>query len=166
MFGHRFIRNFIKLTLFVILFPLTSHSAEYSWLDLKKPFITEINVCHNEAANITVDIKEEFLKSLGKCINFGIDVISHHSWEMDSKPNFRYHDCKLRFNGRPYGSYKFPANATPAKQYVNLKIKTKYLKIGKNIITFSFGWKYPGFNCNGNCCGYDIKKISIVSLKE
>ena len=128
-----------------ILLPSDSFAGQTAWLDYRNPLTKNIKVCSSSPANITVDIPPDVLKINSEHIVLVVLIENLSS-------NTNVHN-RLLFNNHPY---TIPMKVRTGNQAIEVMIKTKHLKTGKNIIKASTA---PHQNWGLAYCGYEIKNI-------
>ncbi len=134
--------------LLAILLPLDSLAGQFAWADYKNAFTTNIKVCSNNRASITVDIPSESLKTKSEYI-----ILVVHVKPLLSRYWATFSETPLYFN---HYRYSFPANHF-TEGANEIKVKTKHLKNGKNIIKVDFIFEKK--EKPGVTCGYEIIKM-------
>jgi caspase domain-containing protein/PEGA domain-containing protein len=149
-------KHLVLLLLLTLFTPVTASAAQYAWVDYRRPLATGIKVCHNEFATISVNIPAAFLNNQGGYIDLVVHIRSHSRRSGDAEASFKSFYQWLKFNNK---SYSIPTKDTPKNQTVEIRLKTKHLKVGENLIRASFRWKKPSGRCTSACCGYTLKKM-------
>ena len=139
-------------------------AAIVSWDNYRKPFDHTIKVPLFGGITVVVNLPTDIIMDR-ETITLHFDIESNFFFRIDGleQKSFEGFSPKVSVNGGTiFGNYNIYVKELPARQISKIKIKTKYLKSGKNEIEFSFG-KKGGFQykCRkgGACVGYFIHKI-------
>jgi len=115
-----------------ILLPSLSWATQYTWVDYKYALTAKMRVCNFESAYIKVTIPFDFLKTQNEHIILVVDL----------RDLLQEADKYARYSSRVRASLYINKNLVTFKpknynQTIELKIKTKFLKPGENIIKAS-----------------------------
>jgi len=135
-----------------ILLPSLSWATQYTWVDYKYALTAKMRVCNFESAYIKVTIPFDFLKTQNEHIILVVDL----------RDLLQEADKYARYSSRVRASLYINKNLVTFKpknynQTIELKIKTKFLKPGENIIKASVS--IPNIQILNTYCGYEISKI-------
>ena len=131
---------------------LPCNAKSYTWNDYHTPLRKNIRVCHDEKINTLFDLPKEFLTNTqNEFVKLIIDIESNTKPSSDKKFGFKPFDAYLKFNDQFFGKYRVPTKLYPREQKIYIEVKKKYLMVGSNTITASFGWEKHNF-CTVDCC--------------
>ncbi len=145
-------KYFWLFILSAILLPSDSFANQFAWVDYRNAFTENIKVCSSRQANIAVDIPSNILKTNSDHIILVVLIQNHRSGS--------YVDHWLHFNSH---RYSIPNKVLSGNQTVEIKIKTKHFKAGKNIIKASTSYRQQ---FSVEYCGYEIKKMYFKELSS
>ena len=130
----------------VIFYPSSIWAEQYVWVDYKNPLKTNIEVCSQKSANITLNIPSEFLKEQNEYVVLVVDfnLLQRRFWQ-------NYYYTILFINNK---AYRIHVHDYATKQSAEIKIKSNLLKPGNNTFkaTITTRWNNP-------VCGYVIEKM-------
>lgn len=137
----------VLLALFI---PSNAYTDQFAWVDYKRDFSSVIKVCSSKQATINVDIPPEVFKMKRE---YFIIVIQLNILASDS-----YANNWLFINNH---RYKIKTNHQLGSQVIEIKIKSKHLEIGKNVIRATTSWKQ---NWGSAFCGYVLNRLFFKDL--
>ena len=146
-------------------------AAIVSWDNYRKPFDHTIKVPLFGGITVVVNLPTDIIMDR-ETITLHFDIESNFFFRIDGleQKSFEGFSPKVSVNGGTiFGNYNIYVKELPARQISKIKIKTKYLKSGKNEIEFSFGKKGEfQYKCRKGsaCVGYFIHKICACNWHE
>jgi len=136
--------------------------SEVVWSDYQKPLSLNVQIKQNrcappDIANINVDLPADFLKNIEQR-TLTLELESNSSDSKGKELGFDLLNVYLSVNGV---KYNISVENYPAKQTQQIKIASKHLRSGQNVLQASFEWKEKDWCCNSYGCGYTIQKLSF-----
>ena len=155
---------FFLLMFYLIIFTKTALSYDYNWSNYTEPYNNTVNVLLNKGSIVYVDLPADYIRN-NSAVPLHIDLQSNFTHRIDGleQKGFEGFSPKISVNGGIiFGNYTIPVKALPVRQIAMIKIKTKYLKAGKNALKFFLG-REDGlrYSCKGGkaCIAFYVHKI-------
>ena len=168
-----------SLIFFFVMFCLiilnkTAFSYDYNWNNHTEPYNNTVNVFMNRGSIVYVDLPADYIRNKS-AVALHIDIQSNFTYMIDGLElkGFEGFFPMISVNrGIIFGNYNIPVKERPVRQMTVLKIKTKYLKAGKNTLKFFLGRDdWVNYSCKGGkaCIAFYVHKIwfdDFTSKKE
>lgn len=143
----------------VFLIVSIASAKEIRWDDFRKPLHEYIEVCHNDPANISVNLPADFLSKDEVVLSITVTSRTVTASYAVGTRGFEAMTPAIGVNGTFLRTYFVPVKGTPATQSYDIKIKRKHLIIGENVLKVSYNWKEQNVYCKSTCCSYIIDRM-------
>ena len=155
---------FFLAMLHLIILNKTALSYDYNWHNYREPYNVTVNVPLNSGSTVYVDLPADYIQNKG-AVSLHVDLQSNFTYMIDGleQKGFEGFSPMISVNGGIiFGKYSILVKALPVRQTAMIKIKTKYLKTGRNSLEFFVG-KEGGitYRCRGGkvCIVFYVHKI-------
>lgn len=149
----------------------TAFAGEGHWPDFALPYSNRVNVYLNQPAVVSVDLPARYLQEHESVI-FNIDIESQFTYMIDGlkQMGFQGFTPKMSVNGAMvFGNYIIPVNALPKRQQAKVRIKSRYLRPGKNELRFYTGKEGSvRYRCKGGkfCIVYVLHQLWFENASQ
>ena len=141
--------------------------ADAEWPDYRQPFKSAIGIPLHKSKTISVELPQQLI-SAATDVCLTIDIESNFYFQIDgySQKGFEGFTPKVSVNGALlFGNYEIRTKPVPPRQTVDLRIKTKYLKPGRNTLTFDMGIDPElRYECQrgSTCIAYVVRSLQFT----
>lgn len=140
--------------------------ANWSWSEYRRPFHQVIGVPLHGSETVEVMLPEHAVRGQPTIV-LRVRIESNFIFRIDGfeQKGFEGFTPKVSMNGAMlFGNYEINVKPLPVRQVAQLRIKTKYLKPGRNTLTFSL-WVDPQlqYSCErgSRCIAYWIQGLEF-----
>lgn len=162
---------FFLIMLHSIVITSTARSKEYNWSNYQEPYKIKVNVALFKGSSVYVHLPADYVQN-NDFIKLHVDVQSNFTYTIDglAQKGFEGFSPKISINGGIIrGNYHIPVKATPVRQTATVKIRTNYLKAGKNRLKFYVGKEDAiNYRCKTgrSCIGFFVHEIFFDDFKS
>jgi hypothetical protein len=123
-----------------LVLPGLAQADEY-WSAIQQPFKKTLRIPLHGSQTVAVDLPQQLIDTR-KDVCLTVDIESNFYFHIDgfTQKGFEGFTPKVSVNkALLFGNYEIGAKPLPARQTVDVHIKTKYFKAGRNTLTFALG---------------------------